>query len=810
MSFFSTLFLWSLVTVAVPVLIALWNRRKRRQEKFGGYYLLRRIAESTTRRIRLIELLKLINRILLVTFLILIFAEPYRMATRVGEADEGFVVLLDIGRSMQLKTNSGELLPNIQMEKLRGLLESFPSQSQGLVGFVGGRCEWADHGQGRQTGSPAEWLTALRVDRIPYENSRTETAALQTCLSRASSLFSGRTILRAFISPLPDSLDREVLEQADLHIETLPSPQIPREEKVDIQQSAGDSSIRITLASGGAQTASLIQGKRIEPLGILESSLDLPHRESSVLMLEGAQTNDLWGARTLFPLQSQSFSHVTLWAQKETPGYLSLLSALRNHPRIKVQKQIGGQPQGEAVIVYGSFPFATEGLQRAFFFLDPEGRVPFPVRDKKSLTSAYSATDLVRAFQFETPHGMITIRRYLLLDADRFETISSFQDGAPSLLRDRESEVRHWIAPFDLEDLTTDLTLEAAFIPYLYTQLDSWLQNSHEASSDQDYSPVYLYPGASKPNSQVIARLGWPGLYEAKGQVHVTRPVSLPNGFLSIESPEKPMSSREEQVSLRALFMKAMSVSLILELLFCLVAVPKILGFLLPLILLAVPVNALSVRPIGIAAWKGMDRDRLLALDQIAKESDRLSNLDFIKPVEASPADFWKYSIVFVSSANFGPLSDRDRQYVRDYCERGGLIVFDDSLAIADSQFYQSVKKELAAIFPQRELKSVSKEDVIFRTFYLLNEVSGRKLASPSIEGIQFDNRWIVLFSSNDLLGAIFRRATGDYGYSVTPYGVSQRMLAQRLLVNFLMYSVTIDYKDDAIHLPHILKRRVR
>jgi hypothetical protein len=107
-------------------------------------------------------------------------------------------------------------------------------------------------------------------------------------------------------------------------------------------------------------------------------------------------------------------------------------------------------------------------------------------------------------------------------------------------------------------------------------------------------------------------------------------------------------------------------------------------------------------------------------------------------------------------------------------------------------------------------MTAISKEDVLFRTFYLLSEVSGRKLSSPYLEGIALDRRWVVVFSFNDILGANLKSARGDYALSVSPYGMSQRNLAKRLWLNLLMYSVTLDYKDDAIHLPHILRKRAR
>jgi hypothetical protein len=279
-----------------------------------------------------------------------------------------------------------------------------------------------------------------------------------------------------------------------------------------------------------------------------------------------------------------------------------------------------------------------------------------------------------------------------------------------------------------------------------------------------------------------------------------------------LEQDETQTNVQEEKVSFRSLLLKALATSVVIELLLCLATAPRLLallgGFLFFMLGSA---DAASLRPMSLGVWKGIDSDRRVSLGQLGQDADRLSNLEFEAPTEVPPTEFWKYPIVFHSSTSrLSPLSQEDQQRIRDYCERGGLIIFDDPLATTDSQFYQSVKNEMSKIFPGRDLKKISKEDVIFRTFYLLNEVSGRKLAAPYLEGISFDNRWVVLFSFNDLLGATFRTPRGDYGLSVTPYGISQRVLAQRLLVNFLMYGATIDYKDDAIHLPHILKRRVR
>ena len=100
MSFLSSIFLWAGFSVAIPILIALWNRRRFQKEAFGGYFLLRQILETTRRRFRIFEILKLLNRLLLFTLLVTLFANPFRIERRLESASEGFAIFIDVGRIM--------------------------------------------------------------------------------------------------------------------------------------------------------------------------------------------------------------------------------------------------------------------------------------------------------------------------------------------------------------------------------------------------------------------------------------------------------------------------------------------------------------------------------------------------------------------------------------------------------------------------------------------------------------------------------------------------------------------------------------
>ncbi len=49
----------------------------------------------------------------------------------------------------------------------------------------------------------------------------------------------------------------------------------------------------------------------------------------------------------------------------------------------------------------------------------------------------------------------------------------------------------------------------------------------------------------------------------------------------------------------------------------------------------------------------------------------------------------------------------------------------------------------------------------------------------------------------------------GTWEYEVIPGGERQREMAFRLRINIIIYALTGDYKQDQVHLPFIMKRRM-
>ncbi|MBW7941891.1 MAG: DUF4159 domain-containing protein, partial [Candidatus Kuenenia stuttgartiensis] len=84
-----------------------------------------------------------------------------------------------------------------------------------------------------------------------------------------------------------------------------------------------------------------------------------------------------------------------------------------------------------------------------------------------------------------------------------------------------------------------------------------------------------------------------------------------------------------------------------------------------------------------------------------------------------------------------------------------------------------------------------------------------RIMEKTFLEGITLGNRTVIIYSHNDLGGAWAKDPLGTWEYEVIPGGERQREMAFRLGINIIIYALTGDYKQDQVHLPFIMKRRM-
>jgi hypothetical protein len=207
----------------------------------------------------------------------------------------------------------------------------------------------------------------------------------------------------------------------------------------------------------------------------------------------------------------------------------------------------------------------------------------------------------------------------------------------------------------------------------------------------------------------------------------------------------------------------------------------------------------------------GNDNPRPDALRSLLAQVTRRTSIEVNwKPFGLTISDPKLFSHPFIymgGNERFDPFSEKDLNVLRSYLSYGGFLLIDDNSAQADSEFDVSIRKLISALFPQNPLRKIQRDHSIFRSFYLLNTVSGRSIVKPYLEGISIKGRTVLVYSSNDQGGAWSRNKLGHWNYDVIAGGHKQRQLAIRLGINIIMYALTLDYKKDMVHLPIILER---
>jgi hypothetical protein len=157
------------------------------------------------------------------------------------------------------------------------------------------------------------------------------------------------------------------------------------------------------------------------------------------------------------------------------------------------------------------------------------------------------------------------------------------------------------------------------------------------------------------------------------------------------------------------------------------------------------------------------------------------------------------YLLVFMHGRTAFRLTDAERQQLKQYVERGGMLLAD---SICGSRaFSESFRREMAAIFPHRPLERIPVGDPMLGTTYGgfdLRLVLRRDPAAaggtspleatvrrvpPDLEGVKVDNRWGVVFSQYDLSCALEKHDSLECrGYT--------REDAARIGLNVVLYSL--------------------
>lgn len=190
-----------------------------------------------------------------------------------------------------------------------------------------------------------------------------------------------------------------------------------------------------------------------------------------------------------------------------------------------------------------------------------------------------------------------------------------------------------------------------------------------------------------------------------------------------------------------------------------------------------------------------------------------MTNIPFAperKVVALSDPTLFESPFLIVKGNSALQISESEKRHLKQFIDRGGFVFFDDTLADSRGAFGQSVRSLMRDLYPDRPFHRLSADHALYRTFFLLRNVAGRRISERYFEGLDVggglggEGRTAVVYSANDLLGAWMKDHLGQYSFICEPSGEPQRWEAFKLTINLIYFSLTGTYKRDAVHQPFI------
>jgi len=132
LQFLNPNWLWALSLIAIPIIVHLFNFRRYKTVYFTNVHLLKNIKKDTQSKNRLKELLILFSRILLITFLVIAFAQPIwvnkeKQKQYNDQAD--LIIIVDNSFSMSFENTNGVRL-EVAKQNVLDIISAYPSNTK--------------------------------------------------------------------------------------------------------------------------------------------------------------------------------------------------------------------------------------------------------------------------------------------------------------------------------------------------------------------------------------------------------------------------------------------------------------------------------------------------------------------------------------------------------------------------------------------------------------------------------------------------------------------------------------------------------
>jgi len=132
------------------------------------------------------------------------------------------------------------------------------------------------------------------------------------------------------------------------------------------------------------------------------------------------------------------------------------------------------------------------------------------------------------------------------------------------------------------------------------------------------------------------------------------------------------------------------------------------------------------------------------AAAELLKEVERRTSIAVSlqrHPLTLDDPDLFSFPFVYLTGAlDFTPFTEEDTATWRRFLRYGGFLLIDDASGYRGSPFARRIRDEVRRMFPDQALERLPFDHAVFRSYYLVRTVAGRRLVSPSLEGVTLDD----------------------------------------------------------------------
>jgi hypothetical protein len=132
-----------------------------------------------------------------------------------------------------------------------------------------------------------------------------------------------------------------------------------------------------------------------------------------------------------------------------------------------------------------------------------------------------------------------------------------------------------------------------------------------------------------------------------------------------------------------------------------------------------------------------------------AEKESAISTSRRFHAVKLGSQDIYEFPLLIMTGEGIFQLSDQERENLRRYVERGGLLLA--SAGCSSSEWDRSFRREMATVFTKNPLEPIDMSHPMFHTVYEIKEVKARHGTPRPLVGVSIGGRLGVVYSPDGL-----------------------------------------------------------